>query len=164
MLLAAGLWAERAHRPTSRTRAVLVAAIGIGGLIATGAGLRTVARALAFGGAHLANSVATATLTTASFVALVALALAAARAAPHRGWVPEMLIAAGASVTLAATAWAWSFPYFTPGLHEVPEERFLWVFTLPYVAAVVGALALFAGFGLAGLALLRARAADAPAA
>ena len=164
VLLAAGLWAAAAHRPMGRSRGVLVAVIGIGGLLATAAGLWTVARTLAGEGEHLAYAVAITVLTAASFAALAALAMAAARATPRRGGMPEVLVAVGASVSLAATAWAWSFPYFTPQVQEVSEDAFIWVFTLPYAAGIAGTLTMVAGFALAGLALHRARTADDPGA
>jgi hypothetical protein len=161
VLLAAGLWAGRSPAPMGRTRSLLVAMIGLGGLIATGAGLWAVVLTLPRAQPdYAAYAVVIMTLTAVSFVALGLLAMAAARVTPRHGGIPEKLIAVGASVTLAATAWASIGPYFTPGPGEVSEDGFLWVYTLPYAAGIAGTLTTIAGFGLAALAVHRARTAD----
>lgn len=164
-LLAGGLWAARPDRPLSSARASLMILIALAGLVATGAGAWTVARTLQFAGSddYLWVAVVSTVLVAAGFAALAAVAIAAVRIA--RGWksVPEILVAIGAIVTMVATAWTWSYPYFAP-TQAWSDGTSVWVFTIPNAAATLGMLAMIAGFGLGAIALRRARAAGDPTA
>jgi hypothetical protein len=157
VLLAAGLWSARVHRPPRPTRAALIALTGLGGLVATGVGVWATTRIIAFGpDDHVGYSVAMMTLASAGFASLGVLALAAARVAPDRGGLAEVLIAVGALVTLVASAWNRGVMYVIP-LQEVPEEAFVWYFTIPFAAEVLGLVTMIAGFGLAARAVRRSR-------
>jgi hypothetical protein len=160
VLLAAGLWANRSTRPTDRARIAVMATIGFVGIVAVGVALWVVAQTLALVPAdHRVYSTTISMLTAAGLAALTLVAVAAVLVAPRTGGMPEILIAAGAVIAMAASAWAWSFPNLVP-LQEVPEQSFIWVFTLPRAAEVAGWLTMIAGFGLAALAARRAGAAD----
>ncbi len=155
VLLAAGLWAARSDRPTDRAQAAVMVTIGFVGIIAVGVALWVAARTLALAPAdHLVYATTVPLLTAAGLAALALVAVAAVLVAPRAGGTPEVLIAAGAVIAMAASAWSWSFPNLVP-LQEVPEQAFVWAFTLPRVAEVVGWLTMVAGFGLAALALRR---------
>jgi hypothetical protein len=114
-------------------------------------------RIIAFGpDDHVAYSAAMMTLASAGFASLGALALAAARVAPDRGGLEEVLIAVGALITLVASAWNRGVLYVI-SFQDVPEEAFVWYFTVPFAAEVLGLLTVFAGFGLAARAVRRSR-------
>lgn len=157
-LLAAGLWTARVHQHAGRARAALVALTGLGGLVATSVGLWAATRTLDFQpGDSVAYAAAMMTLTAAGFASLAILALAAARAAPERGGLTEVLIAVGALIAVLAAAWNRGVVYVIP-FQEVPLEAFIWYFTVPFAAEVLGLLMMIAGFGLAGRAVRRAHA------
>ena len=149
-LVAAGLWASRAQVEMSAMRTALMAVIGLGAIVATGSGLWVVARTF---GLTNPDAVVPATVTgmlaAAGFAALGTVALAAVRATPARGGLPEMMIAGGAFAVMAATAWTWAVPYSSPGLQQVSEVALIWVYTVPYWISVLGTLTMIAGFGLA---------------
>ena len=64
---------------------------------------------------------------------------------------------------MVATAWTWSFPHVAP-IQAWSEELSVLVFTIPNAAAVLGLLAMIAGFGLGAIAVRgRAAAGDATA-
>ena len=157
VLLAAGLWTARVNRPMGRHRAGLIALTGLIGLVATGIGLWATTRIIAFGpGDHVAYSVAMMTLGSAGFASLGLLAVAAARVVPNRRGLAEVLIAIGALITLVASAWNRGVLYVIP-FQDVPEEAFVWYFTVPFAAEVLGLVMMIAGFGLAALAAHRPR-------
>ena len=157
LLLAAGLWQARVQRPMGRRRAGLIALTGLVGLVATGVGVWAATQIIATGtGDHVAYAVAMMMLASAGFASLALLAVAAARAAPPRGGRAEVLIAAGALVTLVASAWNRGVLYVIP-FQDVPAEAHVWYFTLPFVAEVLGLVMMIAGFGLAARAVRRPR-------
>lgn len=162
-LLAGGLFAVPPDRPVGGVRVGLMGLIALAGLVATGAGLGTVALTLGAAGSddyRWVTVVGTGTIA-AGFAALAALAIAAVRSAPARNGAPEVLIAVGAFVAMAATAWTWSFPYFAPD-QAWSEGTSVWVFTIPNAAAALGMLAMIGGFGLGALAVRRGRAPGSP--
>lgn len=162
-LLAGGLWAALPDRPMGRARVALMTLIALAGLVATGAGLGTVALTLGAAGSddYLWVTVVGTGTIAAGFAALAALAIAAVRIAPARNGAPEVLIAVGAFVAMAATAWTWSFPYFAPD-QAWSEGTSVWVFTIPNAAAALGMLAMIGGFGLGALAVRPGRAPGSP--
>lgn len=151
-LMAAALWTTRPSRPAGAARVASIIAIGLAGLIATGAGLWVVAQTLELrGGADgLWVGSLTAVSWTASFAALAALAVVAVRIVRPVDPLPEVLIAGGAVVTMIASAWTWSYPQIAP-TQAWQEEAIAWAFTIPSVVVLIGTLAIIAGFGLAGL-------------
>lgn len=155
-LMAAGLWAARSDRPAGATRTASVIAIGVAGLIATGAGVWVVAQTLERRGT--ADGLWVGSLTSlawaAGFAMLAALAVAAVRAVRPADRLPEVLIGGGAVVTMLASAWTWSYPQIAP-TQAWEEEAIVWAFTIPTVVVLMGTLAMIAGFGLAGLAVRR---------
>jgi hypothetical protein len=160
-LLAGGLWAGRSHQPVSRSRLAVMALIGLVGLVATAAGLWTISffdRATGAGD-YFWGAVAGTVIVAAGFAALAVLAVAAVRIVRRGVWLPETLIAIGATVALVATAWSWCFPYFA-STQAWTDESYVWVFTIPHAAATLGLLAMIAGFGLGALAVRRGRHAD----
>lgn len=159
-LLAGGLWSARPDRSIGRTRVTLMSLIALAGVVATGAGAWTVVPTLDYPGSHdyLWVAVVGTLIIAAGFGALAAVALAATRGAPHGRAMPEILIAIGSTVTMIATAWTWCAPYAAPDVAGTPEG-FFWVYTIPGTAAVLGSLAMIAGFGLAALAVRRGRVA-----
>ena len=151
-LMAAGLWTARPARPAGAARMASIIAIGLAGLIATGAGLLVVAQTLERRGTAdgLWVGSLTATAWAAGFAMLAALAVAAVRIARPVNALPEVLIAGGALVTMIASAWTWSYPQIAP-TQAWEDEAIVWAFTIPSVLVLVGTLAIIAGFGLAAL-------------
>lgn len=151
-LMARGLGATSPDSPVGTPRGALMSLIALAGLVATGAGLWTVVITFDYAGSQeqLWVAVVGTILVAAGFAALAAVAIAATRAARRGDRVPEILIALGATVTMATTAWTWSFPYFDPA-QAWSEEMMGWVFTIPSAFAVLGMGAMIAGFGLAAL-------------
>lgn len=166
LFLGAGLWAARGPRRAGRIRVTLIALIGLAGVVATGAGLWVVRLAWGYTGSvdSLWVGVVGAALTAAGFAALAAVAMAAVRTAQRADWIPEILIAIGAVVTMVATSWTWGFPHFVPG-QAWSDGTAVWVYTIPNAAAALGTLAMIAGFGLGAMAGYRGRGrvADGPA-
>jgi hypothetical protein len=153
-LMAAGIWTARPDRPAGIVRVALSVAIGLAGLVATGAGLWVVAQTLELRGT--ADGLWVGSLTslawTASFAALAVVAVVAVRIVRSVDPLPEVLIGGGAVVTMIASAWTWSYPQIAP-TQAWEEEAIVWAFTIPSVVVLVGALAMIAGFGLAALSV-----------
>ena len=156
-LMAAGLWTARTARPPGAARMASIIAIGLAGLIATGAGLWVVAQTLERRGTAdgLWVGSLTAVAWTAAFAALAALAGVAVRIVRPVDPLPEVLVAGGAAVTMIASAWTWSYPQIAP-TQAWEEEAIAWAFSIPSVVVVIGTLAIIAGFVLAALSGRRA--------
>jgi hypothetical protein len=151
-LMAAGIWTARPDRPAGIARVALSVAIGLAGLVATGAGVWVVAQTLELRGTadgRWAGSL-TSIAWAAGFATLAALAVAAVRTVRPDDPLPEALIGGGAAVTMAASAWTWSYPQIAP-TQAWEEEAIVWAFTIPSVVVLIGTLAMIAGFVLAAL-------------
>lgn len=153
-LLAAGLWTTRSG-PAGPARIAATAGIGLVGVLALGAAVWVVAQTVALVPSDdRVYPVAISALTAAGVVVLALLAVAAAGVGPPLGGMPESLIAAGAVIVMAAMTWTWSFPYIVP-VQEVPEDAFVWVFTVPNASEVTGWVVMITGFALAALRVRR---------
>ena len=132
-----------------------MALIGLVGLVAAGVGLWAATRIMAFGpGDSVAYAAAMMTLASAGFASLAVLALAAARVAPERGGLAEVLIAVGAFIAVLASAWNRGVIYVIP-FQDVPQTAQVWYFTVPLATEVLGLFMMIAGFGVATAAVRR---------
>lgn len=162
VILAAGLWTAAANGPMASGRIAAIAAIALGGAGATATALWAVTQAVGMMPSDSrAYAIAISALLAASFASLALLAIAAVRAARRSAGMPETLVAAGAVIVMSSSAWTYIYPNLVP-LQEVSEQAFVWVFTLPRLAEVVGWLTMIAGFGLAAWTGRRAGAGDDP--
>ena len=161
--LAAGLWSARTDESLGGPRRAAMVVIGLVGLVALGSG--TWVAALYLGvpnlGAALPLYAAVGVIVAIGFAATALLALAAVRVMPRRGWMPELLIAVGATLVAGVTAWEWAFPNVVP-LQELPFDVSSWVFTLVSAIVTLGFVAMIAGFGAGALARDRQSGADLP--
>ena len=155
-LLAAGLWKGR------RTFAMRPAPPGGGlamGLVAAAAVVAVVAdlwAAVPLGAGLppelLAVAAAGGLLMAMMSVGLAALAIVALRITPSEAGLPEVLIAAGATLVMLARAGAWALPYaLLSGTESAPLTSA--IFLLVRVAENLGMVGLSAGFVLAGLTI-----------
>jgi hypothetical protein len=147
LLLAHGLWRWSDRQPTGAKRAAIMGAIGLLGLAAAAIGIWTLtlypwnpptpylARILIVIGV----------LTPLGFAAVAALAVAAVRALPARGWLPEALVAIGATVACAGLAWEWAFPAIVPQPNLSFEALELLFFAVKLITTL-GLLVMIGGF------------------
>lgn len=144
--VAMGIWLARPFRSTiGRGRLAAMIAVGILGLIATGAGFVIAASA--------GGSVAPLALVSAGLYAIDALSLAGTAALAiaamwhlsSRNRIPEQLIAAGGALVVAAAAWSQSFLARTD-LSQSTLGDVAWNFTLPSAVGLLGMVALITGF------------------
>jgi hypothetical protein len=157
ILLGIGLWTSRPD-PAGRKRVAAVLVVVIVGAAATVGGVLQVS--VTFGVAPDPSTPFDAPLlllTGLDTVGFALLAVAATRGALGSESLPEVLIAAGATLWVAAIGWLhwWSFAWLAAGPpQQMPEG---WDVTINVTNGVMllGTLAIIAGFGSAGL--LRAR-------
>lgn len=161
--LAAGLWSARTDATLVRPRRAAMVLIGLVGLVAAGSGIWVAALYLGSPNLGAATLLYTAVgvLVAIGFAATALLALAAVRVTPRRSWMPEVLIAVGATLVAAVTAWEWAFPYAAP-LQELPFDVSSWLFTLVSAIVTLGFVAMIAGFGAGALARDRQAGSDFP--
>ena len=150
-LLAVGLWgSSRSSSPASREPRLSMGALAVLGLLATAGSLALAVKlsgsAVAMPAAYWALDAITALVAPAFSV----LAISAVRALRAPDFLPELLIAAGAAVVVAATGWLdWLFSLRQ--IQDIPFDLFGWLVTLPSGLVLVGLLAVTAGFTSAGL-------------
>jgi hypothetical protein len=149
-LLAAGLWSGvgrpsvPATRPVARTAVVLVVLLSAGAFLAAAwtafvIPWNGIENALLATGGGL--------LLAVGYGALGVVAVAALQSIPDRGALPELLIAAGATLAMLSGAGSWVLPYVFLG--EVPE--FVGgIFIVLAALAAGGLLVMAAGFALGG--------------
>jgi hypothetical protein len=148
VMLAAGLWRAvsgsmaPATQPVIRAASVLVALLSLVVVLASAAtafvipwnGIETAVLATAGG-----------LLLAAGYGALGLVAIAALRALPASGALPELLIAVGATVAMLGGAAIWVVPYFVRG--EMPDIITV-IFSMLAGLSVAGLLVMAAGFAL----------------
>jgi hypothetical protein len=150
-LLAVGVWVgSRSSNPGAGERRLWMGALAVLGLLATAGGLLIAAivrgQAIAMPATYWAYYAITALVAPA----LTALAISAVRALRAPDLLPELLIAAGAAAVVAATGWLdWLFSLRQ--IQDIPFDLIGWLVTLPNGLALVGMLAVTAGFTSAGL-------------
>jgi hypothetical protein len=158
--LALGLIRSRPTRPVSALSALVPLAVGAVAVVASvgllGRELAAAADVSPGGPALIALGLVHRHLPMLGALGLVALAVAAVRARPEAGMVPEMLVAVGATLACAGSAATWVGQWLLS--FEAQGTHLLWVFTLPWTASSIGMVLLIAGFGLAALGTSRARA------
>jgi hypothetical protein len=160
--LAAGLWMARQHASLGGLRRGAMAVIGLVGLVALGGGLWVAIAQLGLPGGPFGTQVHVYSgLVAIGFGAITLPAVAAFRAMPRSGWMPELLIAVGATLVAGATAWEWAFPWIVPP-QDLSVDVVGWVFTLVSAVVTLGFVAMIAGFGAGALDPGRRRHADAP--
>ena len=150
-LLAVGLWIGfRSSSRGSRGRRLSMGVLALLGLLATAGSLSLtlIVRGQALG--MPATYWAFYAITALTAPAFSALAISAVRALRAPDSLPELLIAAGAAVVVAATGWLdWLFSQRQ--IQDIPFDFFGWLVTLPSGLLLVGLLAGTAGFTVAGL-------------
>ena len=153
LCLAAGLGRMESVRRAPRLAVGLIVVVGLAAAAAgLGLGVREIAWAFELQGeqgAFIVLAVAYRVLITLGAVALAVLALAALRALPLAGVVPEALIAAGAAVAAAGLATSWAGQALLSV--EAQSANLAWVWTLPWTVESIGKVILIAGFAVAGL-------------
>ena len=157
LCLAAGLGRMESVRRAPRLAVGLIVAVGLAAAASgLGLGLREIAWGIQFQsdqGAFIVLSVAYRLLITLGGVAFAVLGLAALRAFPLAGVVPEVLIAIGAAVTATGLAITWA----GQALLSFESQDQFWVFALPWTVESIGKIVLIAGFAAAGLGTATAR-------
>jgi hypothetical protein len=153
LCLAAGLARVRPARPASRS--ALLVPVAVGAVVVAG-GLGLLARELGAASeipdeqaAFVVLGIVHRLLATLGALGLAALAAAAVRAMPVAGVLPEVLIAAGATLAAVGSAATWIGQALLS--FEEQSQQLLWVFTTPFAATAVGLVLIIAGFGLAAL-------------
>lgn len=153
LCLAVGL--ARVHAARQASRSALLVPVGVGAVVVAG-GLGLLARELGAASeipdeqaAFVVLGVVHRLLATLGALGLAALAVAAVRAMPATGPLPEVLIAAGATLAAAGSAATWIGQSILS--FEVQGEQVVWVFTVPSVLVSIGIVLVIAGFGAAAL-------------
>ena len=151
-LLAAGLWAASRRRPSTgreRVASALIAGIAVAAL--AGSALLAVTEMAREAGSGMVpfESIIGAVFSVGlalSAAAMALLALAAVRAIPRRGPLPELAVAGGATLAAVGPPWmSWAqvvLPQATLAEHSG------WAFTVPGAVVAAGMLLLAGGFAL----------------
>lgn len=153
LLLGIGLLKSRAER-TSPVRLVAMIVVGVAGVAAMVGGVLEVSISLGLTPEPSTPfDVPLLVLTAVSAAGFAVLAVAATSPVAGRQSMPEVLIAAGATLWIAARGWVqWSsFAFLSAGPQQAMPEGWYAMISLTNLAVLVGMLAMIAGFAVGGL-------------
>jgi hypothetical protein len=147
LLLARGLWRSSDTHRVGATRAAVMGAVGVLGLASAAIGIWTLTLYNWDAPAPVVTwiLIVQGVLTPLGFAAVAALAAAAVRALPARGWLPEALVAIGATLVCAGLGWGWASGAISPQWDLSFEAMELLSFVVTLVT-VIGFLAMIGGF------------------